>query len=152
VSQLHRLHSTSLSSNSRAWHAYKYIDPAESGAVLPILHANGFEISERTIFGTMDDCEIISLFRWESSRVPSRFVLTKPKRVWVSDLHRGGFATLGLRASGCSAMGCWGNQDHPNGRSFGQTYRQASMAYDRPQDSKGTLSPSERWSPIPSSR
>ncbi|KAF8223843.1 phosphoketolase [Tricholoma matsutake] len=45
-----------------AWHGFKYIDPAESGAVLPILHANGFKISERTIFGTMDDKEIIALF------------------------------------------------------------------------------------------
>jgi xylulose-5-phosphate/fructose-6-phosphate phosphoketolase len=45
-----------------AWHAHKYIDPAESGAVLPILHVNGFKISERTIFGTMDNKEIVSLF------------------------------------------------------------------------------------------
>ncbi|KAF4613835.1 hypothetical protein D9613_007622 [Agrocybe pediades] len=45
-----------------AWHGYKYIDPAESGAVLPILHVNGFKISERTIFGVMDDKEITSLF------------------------------------------------------------------------------------------
>lgn len=45
-----------------AWHSYKYIDPAESGAVLPILHVNGFKISQRTIFGTMDNCEIVSLF------------------------------------------------------------------------------------------
>ena len=48
--------------SSSAWHAYKYIDPAESGAVLPILHANGFKISEKTIFGTIDDREIVSLF------------------------------------------------------------------------------------------
>lgn len=48
-----------------AWHAYKYIDPAESGAVLPILHVNGFKISERTIFGTMDDKEITALFTYE---------------------------------------------------------------------------------------
>ncbi|KAJ7593396.1 phosphoketolase [Mycena floridula] len=45
-----------------AWHAFKYIDPAESGAVLPIVHVNGFKISERTIYGTMDDKEIIALF------------------------------------------------------------------------------------------
>ncbi|KAF8442369.1 phosphoketolase [Boletus edulis BED1] len=45
-----------------AWHGYKYIDPAESGAVLPILHLNGFKISERTIFGCMDDKELIALF------------------------------------------------------------------------------------------
>lgn len=46
-----------------AWHGYKYIDPAESGAVIPIVHVNGFKISERTIYGTMDDLEIIALFR-----------------------------------------------------------------------------------------
>ncbi|KAG5647371.1 hypothetical protein DXG03_000439 [Asterophora parasitica] len=45
-----------------AWHGFKYIDPAESGAVLPILHINGFKISERTIFGVMDDKEITALF------------------------------------------------------------------------------------------
>lgn len=47
-----------------AWHGFKYIDPAESGAVLPILHVNGFKISERTIFGVMDDKEIIALFTY----------------------------------------------------------------------------------------
>ena len=46
----------------RAWHAIKYLDPRESGAVIPILHANGFKISERTIFGCMDDKEILCLF------------------------------------------------------------------------------------------
>ncbi|KAM7185808.1 D-xylulose 5-phosphate/D-fructose 6-phosphate phosphoketolase [Rhypophila sp. PSN 637] len=45
-----------------AWHAIKYLDPKESGAVIPILHVNGFKISERTIFGCMDDKEIIALF------------------------------------------------------------------------------------------
>ena len=45
-----------------AWHAAKYIDPAESGAVLPIVHVNGFKISERTIYGCMDDKEMATLF------------------------------------------------------------------------------------------
>lgn len=45
-----------------AWHGFKYIDPAESGAVLPIVHVNGFKISERTIYGTMDDKEMTALF------------------------------------------------------------------------------------------
>ncbi|KAL9100199.1 MAG: hypothetical protein Q9163_004395 [Psora crenata] len=45
-----------------AWHGIKYIDPAESGAVLPIVHVNGFKISERTIYGCMDDKEIAALF------------------------------------------------------------------------------------------
>ncbi|PTB46161.1 hypothetical protein M441DRAFT_127638 [Trichoderma asperellum CBS 433.97] len=45
-----------------AWHSIKYLDPAESGAVIPILHVNGFKISERTIFGCMDDKELTLLF------------------------------------------------------------------------------------------
>lgn len=45
-----------------AWHAAKYIDPKESGAVLPIVHVNGFKISERTIYGCMDDKEMVALF------------------------------------------------------------------------------------------
>lgn len=36
-----------------AWHAIKYLDPADSGAVLPVLNLNGFKISERTVFGCM---------------------------------------------------------------------------------------------------
>jgi xylulose-5-phosphate/fructose-6-phosphate phosphoketolase len=39
---------------------YQYIDPAESGAVIPILHANGYKIGERTITGAMDNLEVSS--------------------------------------------------------------------------------------------
>ena len=45
-----------------AWHSHKFIDPAESGAVLPILHLNRFKISEKTIFGCMDRAELVTLF------------------------------------------------------------------------------------------
>ncbi|KAF8575549.1 D-xylulose 5-phosphate/D-fructose 6-phosphate phosphoketolase [Ramaria rubella] len=45
-----------------AWHGYKYLDPAESGAIIPIVHVNGFKISQRTIYGCMDDLEIVALF------------------------------------------------------------------------------------------
>jgi xylulose-5-phosphate/fructose-6-phosphate phosphoketolase len=44
------------------WHGFKFIDPAESSAVLPILHINGFKISERTISTCMDDLEMAALF------------------------------------------------------------------------------------------
>jgi xylulose-5-phosphate/fructose-6-phosphate phosphoketolase len=45
-----------------AWHSYKFIDPKESGAVLPVLHLNGYKISSPTIFGTMSDNELVDLF------------------------------------------------------------------------------------------
>ena len=45
-----------------AWHLNKFIDPASSGIVLPILHLNGYKISGPTIFGRMSNKEIKSLF------------------------------------------------------------------------------------------
>ncbi|KXN83950.1 putative phosphoketolase [Leucoagaricus sp. SymC.cos] len=41
------------------WHRFKYSDPVETGIVLPILHINGFKISERMTYGAMDDREFI---------------------------------------------------------------------------------------------
>jgi xylulose-5-phosphate/fructose-6-phosphate phosphoketolase len=45
-----------------AWHSTKFLDPVESGAVLPIVHINGYKISSPTIYGTMADQELINLF------------------------------------------------------------------------------------------
>lgn len=58
-----------------AWHGHKYVDPKESGAVLPILHVNGFKIGERTIPGTMDDLELACLYTGESAISPVSFFL-----------------------------------------------------------------------------
>ena len=46
-----------------AWHLNKLIDPGTNGAVLPILHLNGYKISGPTLFGRMSDDELLSLFR-----------------------------------------------------------------------------------------
>lgn len=45
-----------------AWHLNKLIDPATNGAVLPILHLNGYKISGPTFFGRMSDEELQALF------------------------------------------------------------------------------------------
>lgn len=45
-----------------AWHLNKLIDPATNGAVLPILHLNGYKISGPTFMGRMTDEELKSLF------------------------------------------------------------------------------------------
>src|SRR5207253_3870162 len=46
-----------------AWHGTKFLDPARDGAVLPILHLNGYKISSATIFGAMAVDELADLFR-----------------------------------------------------------------------------------------
>ncbi len=45
-----------------AWHINKFIDPATNGAVLPVLHLNGYKISGPTIFGRMNNKELKALF------------------------------------------------------------------------------------------
>jgi xylulose-5-phosphate/fructose-6-phosphate phosphoketolase len=45
-----------------AWHSNKFLNPKTSGAVLPIVHINGYKISNPTLFGTMDNKELRSLF------------------------------------------------------------------------------------------
>lgn len=52
-----------------SWHSYKFLDPVESGAVLPILHLNGYKISNPTIYGTMSDGELTHLFSGFGYRV-----------------------------------------------------------------------------------
>ncbi|MGK5499746.1 phosphoketolase, partial [Streptomyces sp. URMC 125] len=46
-----------------AWHSTKFLDPATGGAVLPVLHLNGYKISSPTLFATMTDAELTALFR-----------------------------------------------------------------------------------------
>ncbi|GAB3949583.1 phosphoketolase family protein [Spirosoma harenae] len=45
-----------------AWHSNKYLNPVTSGAVLPILHVNGYKLSGPTIFGRMSNEALTNLF------------------------------------------------------------------------------------------
>jgi phosphoketolase len=45
-----------------AWHSNKFLNPASDGAVLPILHLNGFKIANPTILARVSREELESLF------------------------------------------------------------------------------------------
>ncbi|RWB96337.1 MAG: phosphoketolase family protein [Mesorhizobium sp.] len=45
-----------------AWHSNKFLNPAHDGAVLPILHLNGYKIANPTILGRIPTDELRSLF------------------------------------------------------------------------------------------
>jgi xylulose-5-phosphate/fructose-6-phosphate phosphoketolase len=45
-----------------SWHSNKFLNPARDGAVLPILHLNGYKIANPTIPGRMTDVELTQLF------------------------------------------------------------------------------------------
>ena len=46
-----------------SWHSNKFLNPAGDGAVLPILHLNGYKIANPTVLGRMTDEELTYLFR-----------------------------------------------------------------------------------------
>ncbi len=45
-----------------SWHSNKFLNPAHDGAVLPILHLNGYKIANPTVPGRMTDAELTQLF------------------------------------------------------------------------------------------
>ena len=48
---------------STSWHINKFINPKTDGAVLPILHLNGYKIANPTVFARISDDELVSFFR-----------------------------------------------------------------------------------------
>jgi xylulose-5-phosphate/fructose-6-phosphate phosphoketolase len=45
-----------------SWHSNKFLNPARDGAVLPILHLNGYKIANPTVLGRMSDADLTHLF------------------------------------------------------------------------------------------
>jgi len=71
-----------------AWHSNKFLDPVTDGAVLPILHLNGYKIASPTVLARIPREELESLLRgygWEP-----RFVVGEEPRA----MHEAMAATL----------------------------------------------------------
>ena len=61
------------------WHANKFLNPATDGAVLPILHLNGYKIANPTVLARIPDHELVRLLEgyghhvhWVSGHEPGR--------------------------------------------------------------------------------
>ncbi|MDB6163487.1 MAG: Fructose-6-phosphate phosphoketolase, partial [Xanthomonadaceae bacterium] len=46
-----------------SWHSNKFLNPARDGAVLPILHLNGFKIANPTVLARIGNAELAALMR-----------------------------------------------------------------------------------------
>lgn len=46
-----------------SWHLNKFLNPQKDGVVLPILHLNGYKISNPTILSRIPNSELLSLFK-----------------------------------------------------------------------------------------
>src|SRR5256884_3237451 len=51
------------------WHSNKFLNPARDGAVLPILHLNGYKIANPTVLARIGDGELTSLLEGYGHRV-----------------------------------------------------------------------------------
>ena len=71
-----------------AWHSNKFLDPARDGAVLPVLHLNGYKIANPTVLARIDEAELLNLFEGYGYR-PFVVAGDDPQRV-----HRQLAATL----------------------------------------------------------
>ncbi|HSC92067.1 MAG TPA: phosphoketolase family protein [Gaiellaceae bacterium] len=46
-----------------SWHSNKFLDPETDGAVLPVLHLNGYKIANPTVLARIPEDELLALFR-----------------------------------------------------------------------------------------
>ena len=59
-----------------SWHSNKFLSPRVDGAVLPILHLNGYKIANPTVLARIPEDELLDLFRgygWEPLLVSGGF-------------------------------------------------------------------------------
>src|SRR5215469_7235554 len=45
-----------------SWHSNKFLNPERDGAVLPVLHLNGYKIANPTVLARLSDDDLVSLF------------------------------------------------------------------------------------------
>ncbi len=46
-----------------AWHSNKFLDPVRDGAVLPILHLNGYKIASATVLARVPEADLLGMLR-----------------------------------------------------------------------------------------
>src|SRR3954452_2724500 len=51
-----------------SWHSNKFVDAARDGAVLPILHLNGYKIANPTVLARIPEDDLVSLLRASGHR------------------------------------------------------------------------------------
>ncbi len=66
-----------------SWKIVDFLDPARDGAVLPILHLNGYKIANPTVLGRKSDNELAALFEGHGW-APELVAETEPARMHIA--------------------------------------------------------------------
>ena len=70
-----------------SWHSNKFLNPKTDGAVLPILHLNGYKISNPTVLSRISDDELTSLlwgYGWEPYLVEAPTTMELHKKMAIT--------------------------------------------------------------------
>ena len=107
-----------------SWHSNKFLNPRRDGAVLPILHLNGWKIANPTVLARIPESELLALFEgygWEpilvsggfdgeeSAPVHERFAAALDRSLdaiaQIQEVGAGRAASSSGRAGRCSSSG-----------------------------------------------
>ena len=143
-----------------AWDAVKFVNPATDGAVLPILHLNGFKISNPTVPASMTDEELRSLFLGHG--YTARFVRDLARLdeemddalAWAHDEIR--MLQKSARASAAPERPRWplivlvtpkglGGPRHVDGHAVEGTFRAHQVPINAPRTNPEHLAALEKW-------
>jgi xylulose-5-phosphate/fructose-6-phosphate phosphoketolase len=106
-----------------SWHSNKFLDPVHDGAVLPILHLNGYKIANPTLLARMPERELLQLLEGYGHRP---LVVATEDTDEVHDLLA---AALDEALDGIAEIQAAARRGHRR--------RQAPLAHDRAADPEG---------------
>ena len=109
-----------------SWHSNKFLNPRRDGAVLPILHLNGWKIANPTVLARIPESELAGVVR--GLRLGADLRLGRLRRREVA----GGARTLRGRARPLARR----NRADPGGGAAGRRARAAALADARAQDAE----------------
>ncbi|MEN8654245.1 phosphoketolase family protein [Streptomyces sp. 21So2-11] len=96
-----------------SWHSNKFLDPVHDGAVLPVLHLNGYKIANPTVLSRLPEAELDSLLRGYGHE-PLHVTGDDPRTVHQAMAHAMDLATERIaafqhaaRAEGVTARPNW---------------------------------------------
>jgi len=78
-----------------SWHSNKFLNPARDGAVIPILHLNGFKIANPTVLSRISRAELIQLMLGYG-HVPHFVESDDPNNVDAMQMHQRFASTLDI--------------------------------------------------------
>ncbi len=97
-----------------SWNGPAFLDPVGDGAVLPILHLNGYKIANPTLLARTSDLDLVAMFAafgWDAEVLDANEYLAEPERVHIPLAAAFDRAIEGIHRLQTSARNGWSRPD-----------------------------------------